>query len=92
MWEHDARKFHQGQVMTSALFLGSLDVSPSGDIAFSPFALYGKKEKRGVIGNVQEAEGHGGKVCTFERESSACLDCYSKYYSFGGPSDKSQFI
>ncbi len=73
-------------------FLGSLDVSPAGDIAFSPFALYGKKEKRGVLGNVLETQGAWWRNCSFERESSTCLDCYSKYYSFGGLPDKSKYL
>jgi sulfatase maturation enzyme AslB (radical SAM superfamily) len=73
-------------------FLGSVEVSPSGDIAFSPFALYGKKEKRGVIGNVQEVQGAWWESCTFKRESSTCLDCYDKHYSFGGLSDKSHYL
>jgi uncharacterized protein len=73
-------------------FLGTLEVSPSGDIAFSPFTLYGKKEKRGVVGNVQEAQGAWWQSCTFEKGSSVCLECYSKYYSFGGFSDKSKYL
>lgn len=73
-------------------FLGALDVSPSGDIAFSPFALYGKKEKRGVIGNVQKVQGEWWQACAFERESTTCLDCYSKYYAFGGASDRSSYL
>ena len=74
-------------------FLGSFDVSPSGDIAFSPFALYGKnKEKRGIIGNVQKVDGSWWQSCTFERGSSTCLNCYSKYYALGGLSDKSRYL
>jgi hypothetical protein len=73
-------------------FLGSVDVSPSGDIAFSPFALYGKKEKRGVIGNVTQVQGAWWQTCHFERESATCLDCYAKYYAFGGLTDKSRHL
>lgn len=73
-------------------FLGSVDVSPSGDIAFSPFALYGKKAKSGIIGNVQEVEGSWWQACYFESKSATCLDCYSKHYAFGGLADKSKHL
>jgi len=73
-------------------FSGTIDVSPSGDIAFSSFALYAKKEKRGVVGNVQEQDGAWWQSCAFKRESTTCLDCYSKHYSLGVPSDKSNYL
>jgi len=73
-------------------FFRSLDVGPSGDMAFSPFALYGKEVKRGVVGNVQKVQGSWWQNCVFKIDSPGCLNCYSKYYLLGTYPDKSKYL
>lgn len=65
----------------SCPFKYSLEIYPSGDMAFSPFLLNRENKKDFIVGNVLEKTGEKYLECSFESTSSICKKCESIYYA-----------
>jgi len=61
-------------------FKYSLEIYPSGEMAFSPFLLNRKNKEEFVVGGIENGIKKEYLNCVFDKNKSACAACERKYY------------
>ncbi|MBU4216565.1 radical SAM protein [Candidatus Parcubacteria bacterium] len=78
-WEFD-RQFIGGLQGVACPFQHTLEVYPSGEVAFSPFLLNRDDKKKFVIANLKEKKFLKYEKCSFDITREECQKCEREYY------------